>query len=62
MVAIAKEHSKHAKTRHYEHGSVCFVWNGLYQMAISFAVADCLKVSLNFVHEDSLNSMLKLVL
>jgi hypothetical protein len=59
---IAKDLSKHRKTRDYKHREVDFGMNGLHQMSISFDVADWQKVSLNTVQGNSLNSMIKLIL
>jgi hypothetical protein len=62
MVAIAKEHSKHAKNKHYEHGEPILAGKEMHQISISFDVADCLKVSPGLVHGNSINYILNLVL
>jgi hypothetical protein len=62
LVAIAKDLSNHHKTRDYMHGEPDFAMKGMYQMGISFTVADWQRVSLDLVQGKSLNSMLKLVL
>jgi hypothetical protein len=62
LLLIAKDLSKHHKTRHYRHGEPDFAMKGIHQISISFTVAYCLKVSLNMVQCNSINSMFKLVL
>ena len=58
-VAIAKDLSKHHKTRDYKHGEPDFARMEMYQMSISFAVTHWRKVSLNTVQCNSINSILK---
>lgn len=62
QVAIAKELSQQPHFMYYKHGVTDFARRGMYQISISFNVADCLKVSLNTVQNNSLNSIMKLVL